>query len=102
MNGKTRVTLGFDMSNTTLGVELRKARRGMGLSLEGMVPRTELNLSTLSRLETDKIGTPSRDTLSAASRGYGLPLEYLAQLVYCGATAEDQAAHAERLVGATV
>lgn len=77
-------TLGFDMSNTTLGIELRKARKGMGLSLEDMAPQAGVNLSTLSRLEADKIGTPSRETLAAVSRSYGLPLEYLAQLVYCG------------------
>ena len=93
--------LGFDMSNTTLGAELRKARRGMDLSLEEMAPRVGVNLTTLWRLESDKIATPSRPTLAAVSRSYGLPLEYLAQLVYCGKSAEDEPAHAERLVGAT-
>jgi len=89
------------MSTTTLGTELRKARRGMGLSLEKMAPRAGVTFPTLSRLESNKIATPSRETLAAVSRSYGLPLEYLAQLVYCGATAEDEPAPVERLVGAT-
>ena len=91
--------LGFDMSNTTLGAELRKARRGMDLSLEKMAPLVGVNLTTLWRLESDKIGTPSRETLAAVSRSYGLPLEYLAQLVYCGKAVADNAP--ARLVGAT-
>jgi transcriptional regulator with XRE-family HTH domain len=94
--------LGFDMSNTTLGIELRKARRGMGMTLKDMADRTGVELSVLSRIESEKIPMPKRETLSAISGGYGLPLEYLAQLVYCGKPAEDQPAHAERLVGASV
>jgi transcriptional regulator with XRE-family HTH domain len=69
----------------------------MDLTLKDMAARTGVELSVLSRLETDKIVMPARDTLTAASQGYGLPLEYLAQLVYCGATAEESTAHAERL-----
>ena len=102
MVSKISGMLGFDMSNTTLGAELRKARRGMNLSLEEMAPLVGVNLTTLWRLESDKIGTPSRPTLASVSRSYGLPLEYLAQLVYCGKPAvEDKPARVERLVGAT-
>lgn len=100
MASKFHAMLGFDMSNTTLGAELRKARRGMDMSMEDMAPIAGVNLTTLWRLESDKIATPSRSTLSAVSRSYGLPLEYLAQLVYCGKPADDEPARVERLVGA--
>lgn len=100
MVSKNRAMLGFDMSDTTLGAELRKARRGMDMSLEEMAPLVGVNLTTLWRLESDKIATPSRGTLSAVSRSYGLPLEYLAQLVYCGKSVDDQPAPSA-LVGAT-
>lgn len=74
------------MSETTLGAELRKARNGR--TLKDMSTLTGVDLSLLSRIEGGKVSMPSRDTLAAISRGYGLPLEYLAQLVYCGRPAE--------------
>lgn len=87
MISKTHAMLGFDMSTTTLGTELRKARLGLSLTLKEMEERSGVELSVLSRIETDKIPMPSRETLTAISYSYGLPLEYLAQLVYCGAPA---------------
>lgn len=94
MVSKMRAILSFDMSETTLGVELRKARGDR--TLKDMEALTGVDMSLLSRIETDKVPMPKRETLATISRGYGLPLEYLAQLVYCG-----KPARAERLVGAT-
>lgn len=75
--------LGFVMSDTTLGAELHKARGTKSLS--EIARDCGVSVATLSRIEAGAIETPSRETLAAISRGYDLPLEMLAQLVYCGA-----------------
>lgn len=75
--------IGFVMSDTSLGKELKK-RRGTR-SLSEVSRDCGVSVATLSRIEAGHIETPSRETLTAISRGYDLPLEMLAQLVYCGA-----------------
>ncbi len=70
------------MTDTSLGEELKK-RRG-DRSLSEISRATGVSVATLSRIEAGIIVTPSRDTLSAIAAEYGLPLEMLAQLVYCG------------------
>lgn len=74
--------MGFSMSETTLGQELKRLRDDR--SLREMADLCGVDFSTLGRIESGKIATPSRDTLAAVCRGYGMPLEYAAQLVYCG------------------
>lgn len=82
MSSHSRAIVSFDMSETTLGTELKKAR---GLrTLREMERLTGVDFSLLSRIEHGKVAMPNRETLTAISSGYGLPLEYLAQLVYCG------------------
>ena len=75
-------TIGYSMSEITLGQELKR-RRGER-SLREMAERCGVDFSTLARIENGKIATPSRETLAAVSNGYGIALEYAAQLVYCG------------------
>lgn len=75
--------MGFVLNQTTLGTELRKARGHR--SLREISQETGVSIATLSRIESDLIGLPSRETLAALSNSYGLPLEMMAQLVYCGA-----------------
>lgn len=74
--------LGFTMSEISLGAELRQARGDR--TLREMEAICGVNYSILARIENGKIEMPSRETLAAISRGYGKPLEYLAQLVYLG------------------
>lgn len=85
----THVSLGFVMSDTSLGAELKK-RRGKR-SISEISRDCGVSVANLSRIEANIIETPSRDTLAAISRGYNMPLEMLAQLVYCGSPATDQA-----------
>lgn len=87
MVSNRRGSLSFDMSETTLGAELRKARGTR--KLEDMSELTGVDVSLLSRIENNRTSMPKRETLTAISRGYGLPLEYLAQLVYCGKAADQ-------------
>lgn len=75
--------LRFVMSDTTLGKELLKKRSTRSLS--EISRECGVSVATLSRIEAGLIETPSRETLAAISRGYDIPLEMLAQLVYCGA-----------------
>ena len=70
------------MSETSLGAELRTKRGSRSLS--DISRECGLPVSTLSRVEKGEIETPGRAVLEAISFGYGLPLEYLAQLVYLG------------------
>lgn len=86
MKSKASGNIGFVMSDTSLGGELRR-RRG-DRSLSSMSQATGVSIATLSRIEAGKIETPSRETLTAISREYGMPLEVLAQLVYCGHPAQ--------------
>lgn len=88
-------TIAFVMRETSLGQELRK-RRGTR-SLRDLAKETGLSHATLSRIEADLIELPSRDTLDAISRGYGLPLEMLAQLVYLGRREEASPLRTEPL-----
>lgn len=82
MARNTRANVGFVISGTSLGAELRK-RRGTR-SLSEIARDCGVSVATLSRIEAGVIETPSRETLVAISNGYDLPLEMLAQLVYCG------------------
>ena len=82
------------MSELTLGEEMKRLRGKR--SLREMSTLCGVDFSTLARVEAGTITTPSRDTLAAISQGYGIALEYAAQLVYCGKPAQ-----VERLVGAT-
>ena len=83
MISKARSTIGYRMSDTSLGEELQK-RRGTR-SLSEISRATGISVATLSRIEANKIATPSRETLHAIAHEYGMPVEILAQLVYCGA-----------------
>lgn len=76
----------YNMSETTLGAELKRLRADR--TLRDMSELCGVDFSTLGRIESGKIATPARDTLAAVCRGYGMPLEYAAQLVYCGAEAQ--------------
>lgn len=82
MVANTAAKLAFVISETSLGAVLRE-RRGTR-SLRDMSTESNVDIGTLSRIERDLIEVPSRDTLAGISRAYGLPLEMLAQLVYCG------------------
>lgn len=82
MISKARSNIGFRMSDTSLGEELQK-RRG-SRSLSEISRATGVSVATLSRIEANKIETPSRETLHAIAHEYGMPVELLAQLVYCG------------------
>ncbi len=77
-------TIWVRMSETSLAEEMKR-RRGES-SLRDMAKACGIGsiYSTLGRIERGEIETPSRETLEAISVGYGLPLEYLAQLVYLG------------------
>ena len=86
MISKAHAKLGFRMSDTSLGEELKK-RRG-ARSLSEISRASGLSVATLSRIEAGKIETPSRETLAAIANEYGFPLEILAQLVYCGSPAD--------------
>lgn len=81
-NKDSRIT--FDMADTSLGRELGKARAGRPLRKMVELCNNEVDIATLSRLERDLIETPSRKTMAAISLGYGIPLQFLAQLAYCG------------------
>lgn len=70
------------MSEKTLGEELKRLRGKR--SLREMAELTGVPSSTLWRVEQGAITTPSRETLEGISQGYGIALEYAAQLVYCG------------------
>lgn len=76
------------MSELTLGEELKRLRGKR--SLREMSDLCGVDFSTLARVEAGKITTPSRDTLAAISQGYGIALEYAAQLVYCGRPVRGQ------------
>lgn len=80
--------MAFNMSETTLGAELKKRRGTTGL--RAMSRETGIPVSTLSRLEHDETDYPTKDLLARVSIGYGIPLETLAQLVYCGRAAAMQ------------
>ncbi len=73
-------------SEKTLGEELKQVRAKR--SLREMADLSGVAFSTLARVESGFITTPSRDTLEGISRGYGIPIETLAQLVYCGRPSE--------------
>lgn len=75
--------MAYNMSDTTLGTELKRLRADR--TLRDMQALCGVDHSVLGRIEKGQIATPSRDTLAAVCRGYGMPLEYAAQLVYCGA-----------------
>lgn len=83
MKRNTRDSIGFDMSETTLGAELKRLRGDR--SLRAIAADTGINYATLSRIENGQIELPTRETLAALSRAYGTPLQTLAQLAYCGA-----------------
>lgn len=70
------------VSVTNLGTEL-KSRRG-SRSLSEISRESGVSVATLSRIEAGLIKMPSRETLTAVSIAYGMPLEALAQLVYTG------------------
>ena len=86
MKSKERSNLGFVISDTSLGAELRRARGNRSLNTISIA--SGVSIATLSRIEAGKIETPSRETLASISHGYGVPLEVLAQLVYCGHAAD--------------
>ena len=75
-------SIAYKMSSTDLAAELRKARGDRSLS--DISRLCGLPVSTLSRLEKREIEIPTKQTLEVLSGVYGLPLEYLAQLVYLG------------------
>jgi transcriptional regulator with XRE-family HTH domain len=79
--------MGLDMSDTSLGKELRKARGERGL--RSVAAESGISIATLSRIESDLIELPGRETLAALSAVYGLPMNYLAQLAYCGSPQKD-------------
>lgn len=81
--------LPFVIKETSLGSVLRE-RRGTR-SLREMSAESGVDIGTLSRIERDLIEVPSRDTLAGISGAYGIPLELLAQLVYCGTPGHDSA-----------
>jgi transcriptional regulator with XRE-family HTH domain len=80
--------LSLSMSEMSLGAALRAARGDR--TLRDMEALTGVNFSLLARIENGKVEMPGRETLAAISRGYGLPLEYLAQLVYLGRRPEER------------
>ena len=75
--------MAFSMSETTLGDELKRLRGDR--TLRDMSDICGVDFSVLARIEKGRIAMPSRETLAAVCQGYGMPLEYAAQLVYCGA-----------------
>jgi transcriptional regulator with XRE-family HTH domain len=74
--------LSFRMMDTSLGAELKRKRGTQ--SLREIAVSCGVSFSLLARIERDEVKTPSRETLQGIAAGYGLPLEYLAQLVYLG------------------
>ena len=86
MKSKERGNVGFVISDTSLGAELRRARGDRSLNTISLA--CGVSIATLSRIEAGKIETPSRETLASISHAYGVPLEVLAQLVYCGHPAD--------------
>lgn len=82
MKSNARASMGFAMSDTNLGAELKKLRGER--SLRDVAAMTGINYATLSRIENNQIELPTRETLAALSRAYRTPLEQLAQLAYCG------------------
>lgn len=78
-------TIAYSMSETTLGQEMRKKRGER--SLRKMAELSGIDFSILARIENGRIVMPSRDTLAAISRGYDMPMEHAALLVYCGKSA---------------
>lgn len=83
--------MAYNMSDTTLGTELKRLRGDR--TLRDMAALCGVDFSTLGRIESGKIATPARDTLAAVCRGYNMPLEYAAQLVYCGAEVQPRRRH---------
>lgn len=82
MRRKDSDSIGFVLSETTLGEQLT-IRRG-DRSLSEISRQCGVSVATLSRIEAGHIELPGKDTMRMISLAYGLPLEMLAQLAYCG------------------
>ena len=82
MSRNDAASIRFDMSQTSLGTELRRLRGER--RLHQVADEAGITAATLSRIEADLIELPSRETLAALSRVYHVPLEHLGQLAYCG------------------
>jgi transcriptional regulator with XRE-family HTH domain len=80
--GRTQRNLNEAMADTTLGKELRRLRAGR--SLRDVAADVGISHSLLGQIENDGVDLPRRDTMDALASYYGVPLEYLARLAYCG------------------
>lgn len=70
------------MAETSLGKELLRLRGSR--SLRTVASEIGISHSLLNLIEKDEVDLPRRDTMEALARYYGVPLEYLARLAYCG------------------
>jgi transcriptional regulator with XRE-family HTH domain len=80
--GRTQRNLDKAMAETTLGKELRRLRAGR--SLRDVAADVGISHSLLGQIENDGVDLPRRETMDALAHYYGVPLEYLARLAYCG------------------
>ena len=70
------------MAETTLGKELKRMRGTR--SLRAVASEVGISHSLLAQIENEDIDLPRRDTMESLARFYGVQVEYLARLAYCG------------------
>ena len=80
--GRTQRNLDEVMAETTLGKELRRLRGER--SLRDVASEVGISHSLLGQIENDGVDLPRRDTMDALANFYGVRLDYLARLAYCG------------------
>lgn len=52
----------------TIGIELRKRREALDLSVEGLAYKAEVSYKTIERIEAGAVDTPRRATVNALRR----------------------------------
>lgn len=65
----------------TLGDALWQARKAKGMTQTALAAATELQISTISKLENDKVERPHRGTLRLIARALDVPYAHFAKLV---------------------
>ncbi len=77
-----RVNLAAAMEEVNLPTILRLARGDRSFS--DMARACSLPPMTIYRIETGSVELPNRKTMTSLSRGYGIPMDFLARVAYCG------------------
>lgn len=65
------------MADTTFGERVRARRTKLQLTHQELARRMDVNVSTVWRLENDRIDSPMTSTLREMSRVLGVSLEWL-------------------------